>query len=429
MTTTPTDAPHEPGPGTPPGAPEAHHLGALRRSVADRHIAGVGGGLAQHFRIDPIIVRVALVVLIFFGGAGLILYIGAWLLVPEEGKASAIVRLDERSRAFLLYIVAGLAALALLGETAGHLHAPWPVFVIAVIALLIIGERRGELRLPGRRESASAGSGIAPEPSSQAYAAGHQTQWAPEQTQLRSTDPITTDPITTDPVALTQLRPPAAGGGPTGVPTAPANPRKRGPILFWFTVALIALAEGVLGIVDLAGASVAGPAYPALAVGIIGLMLVLGAFWGRAGGLILLGFVASFVLVGSLAADKWQLDGHGRSVHYTPTSTAALRTDYHLGTGELRLDLSQVSDPTALAGRSISVTGHVGSIEIVVPPQISTTADGVVKGPGQVEIFGEGHGGIHPRNSGSVTGSLTTVPLYIHANLNVGQITVETSDE
>ncbi|WP_017934629.1 PspC domain-containing protein [Nocardioides sp. Iso805N] len=175
MTTTPTDAPHEPGPGTPPGAPEPHHLGALRRSVGDRHIAGVGGGLAQHFRIDPIIVRVALVVLIFFGGAGLILYIGVWLLVPEEGKASAIVRLDERSRSFLLYLVAGLAALALLGETAGHLHAPWPVFVIAVIALLIIGERRGELRLPGRREPVSAtgapapgatapgaGSGIAP---------------------------------------------------------------------------------------------------------------------------------------------------------------------------------------------------------------------------------------------------------------------------
>ncbi|WP_017934628.1 hypothetical protein [Nocardioides sp. Iso805N] len=230
-------------------------------------------------------------------------------------------------------------------------------------------------------------------------------------------------------MALTQLQPSATGAAPIGVPTAPVNPRKRGPILFWFTIALIALAEGVLGIVDLAGASVAGPAYPALAVGIIGLMLVLGAFWGRAGGLILLGFLASFVLVGSLAADKWQLDGHGRSVHYAPTSTAALRTDYRLATGELRLDLSQVSDPTALAGRSISVTGHVGSIEIVVPPQISTTADGVVKGPGQVEIFGEGHGGIHPRNSGSVTGSLTTVPLYIHANLNVGQITVETSDE
>ncbi|WGL51751.1 PspC domain-containing protein [Nocardioides sp. BP30] len=392
MTTTPTDAPHDPGPGTPAGAPASHHLGNLRRSRDDRHIAGVGGGLARHFQIDPIVVRVALVVLIFFGGAGLILYIGAWLFVPQEGKRSAIVRLDERSRAFVLYGVAALATVALLGDTAGHLHAPWPVFVIAVIALLIISERRGELRLPGRREPAGA------------------TPPATQQTQQ------------------TQQAPPQVPA-PDDVPVAPTNPRKRGPILFWFTIALIALAEGVLGIVDLAGASVAGPAYPALAVGIIGLMLVVGAFWGRAGGLILLGFVTSLVLVGSLAADKWQLDGHGRSVHYTPTSTAALRTEYHLGTGELRLDLSQVSDPTALSGRSVSVTGHVGSIEIVVPPQISTTAEGVVKGPGQVEIFGEGHGGIHPRNSGSVTGSLTSVPLYIHADLNVGQITVETSDE
>ena len=45
-------------------------LGRLRRTVRDRHIAGVAGGLARHLDVDPIIVRVAFVVAAFFGGAG-----------------------------------------------------------------------------------------------------------------------------------------------------------------------------------------------------------------------------------------------------------------------------------------------------------------------------------------------------------------------
>ena len=49
----------------------------------------------------------------------------------------------------------------------------------------------------------------------------------------------------------------------------PPKPRKRGPILFWFTLALITLSLGILGTVDAAGAPVADGAYPALAVWII----------------------------------------------------------------------------------------------------------------------------------------------------------------
>ena len=50
------------------------------------------GGLARHLDIDPIIVRVALVVLVFFGGSGLLLYGAMWLLVPEEGHAVPAAR-------------------------------------------------------------------------------------------------------------------------------------------------------------------------------------------------------------------------------------------------------------------------------------------------------------------------------------------------
>jgi phage shock protein PspC (stress-responsive transcriptional regulator) len=49
-------------------------------------IAGVCGGLARYFNIDPVIVRVAAVALVFAGGAGLLAYLAAWLLVPDEAQ-------------------------------------------------------------------------------------------------------------------------------------------------------------------------------------------------------------------------------------------------------------------------------------------------------------------------------------------------------
>ena len=59
----------------------------LRRSVSDRKIAGVAGGLGRYFDIDPLIFRVVLVVLAVFGGSGLLLYAIGWLLIPEEGES------------------------------------------------------------------------------------------------------------------------------------------------------------------------------------------------------------------------------------------------------------------------------------------------------------------------------------------------------
>ena len=60
-------------------------LSRLRRTVGpDRKIAGVAGGLARHLDVDPLLVRVLLVVLSIFGGAGLVLYLALWLFVPED---------------------------------------------------------------------------------------------------------------------------------------------------------------------------------------------------------------------------------------------------------------------------------------------------------------------------------------------------------
>jgi phage shock protein C len=55
----------------------------LYRSVADRKIAGVCGGLAEYLGLDPLLVRILMVVLALVSGAGVLFYILVWILVPE----------------------------------------------------------------------------------------------------------------------------------------------------------------------------------------------------------------------------------------------------------------------------------------------------------------------------------------------------------
>ena len=48
-------------------------------------LTGTAAGIAAHLGIDPTLVRVLFCVLAFMGGAGIPLYLVAWLLIPEEG--------------------------------------------------------------------------------------------------------------------------------------------------------------------------------------------------------------------------------------------------------------------------------------------------------------------------------------------------------
>ena len=50
----------------------------------NRMIAGVCGGIAEYFNIDPTIVRILWVLFTFAGGAGILAYIIAWIIIPER---------------------------------------------------------------------------------------------------------------------------------------------------------------------------------------------------------------------------------------------------------------------------------------------------------------------------------------------------------
>ena len=56
----------------------------LYRSQSERMIAGVCGGLADYFDIDPTLVRLLFVLLFFLGGNGILIYLIMLILVPSE---------------------------------------------------------------------------------------------------------------------------------------------------------------------------------------------------------------------------------------------------------------------------------------------------------------------------------------------------------
>jgi phage shock protein PspC (stress-responsive transcriptional regulator) len=70
----------------------------LYRRREGRIIAGVCAGLADYFGVDPTIARLVFALLTVFGGSGILLYLLAWLVIPEEGEKTSLVadRINRR---------------------------------------------------------------------------------------------------------------------------------------------------------------------------------------------------------------------------------------------------------------------------------------------------------------------------------------------
>lgn len=135
MTSTP-----QPGPGRSRPALGFH------RSVDDRVVAGVAGGLGERLGVDPVFVRVAFVTLAFAGGAGVILYLLGWLVsddLPEDAVRRAVRDPNLQQAVALGLIVLGLLLLLRnvglwLGDT-----LVWPI-VIAAFGSVVMWTRGSE---------------------------------------------------------------------------------------------------------------------------------------------------------------------------------------------------------------------------------------------------------------------------------------------
>ena len=71
----------------------------MHRSKKGQLVAGVCAGLGEYFQVDPTLIRLGFAVLSIFGGAGILLYLIAWIILPEEEEDTSIAEnLISKSR-------------------------------------------------------------------------------------------------------------------------------------------------------------------------------------------------------------------------------------------------------------------------------------------------------------------------------------------
>jgi len=106
----------------------------LFRSRGDRVIGGVCGGVAKYFNIDPVLVRVGAVALIFLGGAGILAYIAAVLLVPNEGVDGGAPEPPRRGMA-ITGVVLLVVAICVVLPFQGGWGPDWGLVPLGFVAL------------------------------------------------------------------------------------------------------------------------------------------------------------------------------------------------------------------------------------------------------------------------------------------------------
>ena len=231
----------------------------------ERWIAGVAGGVAYRFGLDPVLVRCVWVVLSIFAGVGLVLYGVAWALLPEESDGR--IHLEEALSGRFNAGLAGAIGMTIIGMstfgsgfipnwyvheagTAGIAAALWPLFwlgliVLAIVFLIRSAQNRSANRKAARGhrgpqpwQASTPGAAQAPgsRPGSQAGPAGQAGGFTPAAGSASAWDSST-------PGSGTPTFNQSAGGQswqsrsyrqrppyqPVPMPVRPARPRRPGP--------------------------------------------------------------------------------------------------------------------------------------------------------------------------------------------------------
>lgn len=123
----------------------------LFRPKDGRWLGGVAEGLGRFFDMSPTIYRIAFVALAFAGGTGVVLYVAAWLVIPEEGAEDSVAAAELKKhrghpRRLLGFALLGAIALAVLSS----IHV-WPspgnFWVLAALLIAVLAWWRGRVVL------------------------------------------------------------------------------------------------------------------------------------------------------------------------------------------------------------------------------------------------------------------------------------------
>lgn len=459
-------------------------IAELRRSTTDSHLAGLCGGIARHWGVDPKIVRVAAALLVFSSGIGLIAYAAGWLLIPREDRSlplwkekSSWARGRSDTTLWIIASIVGFVAFLALGS-----YFPFGVFPVVVVGLVWY------FAVHRPRKSASAPRAVEQQPTARAFDQAAQ-QWAQRVQEQRSvSDNPNPAPTTwqnlnvTSPQPLTEAAPtqlstptaPRAAAMPTppaahlsvpqpAAPTvvegfqpfnphvttnpvpsplpaatglvpfpervgdaAPAKPKRR--TLRWWIIALCASVLALVVVAESTNETAPAYAYPAAVLLVVGLTLAVAAFFTKPRGLVAVAVIAAVVTGITAAIPSHPSSWNVGTQEYSFATTAeiprhTIRTDL----GQLRIDLSNL---TVTENRTMRVRVGTGETTIVVPRGDRVRIDWSVKAGSVMTPDGNTDGvrieGTWPESTPSTsTGSAATPRLTIDLNVNMGDVTIE----
>lgn len=368
------------------------------------HVAGVCAGIGVRYDVDPVLIRVAFVVSTFFGGAGLVLYLAGWLLLPRYGDqvspAESLVGRGQSSesstKVVVLLVVLAVAASAFGPLGAGVGGSGFVSMVLMLGGLWLLYQRRPEPPvLPGAPQLFPQNPFQAPFQQSQYQQSQYQQApfaqhtgapgpapadpdfWTKPEPESPRTGAQSPGPEPAPPQDPLLQRPTPPSWDPLGVapfawdlpeptPTTAVVPAKQPRSRLTTTVlGLAVLAAAAAGAVASAGevAWLTPARIGAIALAVIGLGLLVGAFLHRGYGLLvvtgpLLGFVVLASLVGPIDTSSW-----GEQL-YSPRTAAELQPAYSVQMGALQLDLRGLE---LTEDETVSVETRFGATEILLP--------------------------------------------------------------
>jgi len=374
----PPEPPHEPAAYSAPAAYVPQRR--LLRRQEGKIIAGVCSGLGAYTGVDPVIWRIGFVVLVFGGGAGLLAYIIAWLIMPmaRPGEHMPEPALGPDSSQVGRWVGIGLLAVGALILFNGFWHFRGGVFW--GLLLLGIGVAIWGRDLVGPRSPRPNGRPpMSPPPTS-----------PPPSTNPTGTSPTTPiTPPTTPPPPTPPPRYSAAASAPRPQPAAVATAeraRREPPsVLGRLVIGASALAIGVALLLDnLDVINITPRGVFAVLLALVGLGLVIGAWWGQARWLIIPGILLTIALAITSLIPLHIRGGLGE-VTWSPESRANVRGSYELFAGQAILDLSKVDFES---DRTVEVDVTFGELLIVVAEDQPVDASAKIQG-GEMDLLGE----------------------------------------
>ncbi|MBB5154849.1 PspC domain-containing protein [Saccharopolyspora phatthalungensis] len=329
------------------------------RPLAGGKVGGVAAAIGVRYGIDPILVRVAFVLAALYGGAGLVLYLLGWLLFPKEGDpapGSAEPTRQPTSTALAVVLVVLLVPVVF-----------WLTSSPSIIGLAL---GLGALYLVHRNYGDRGVAPAAPTPAD-----------APQPT-VPVTDNTWVYPgsaaVTAPPNETPQQTPPAwdpLGAAPFAwdlpEPNEPEEPEPQRPRRRWISFATLGLAAFFGGLAATLGAR--PDIALAIALGVLGLGMIAGAFLrgGR-------GLIGAAIPVGALAmllavVPPDGITGGLGNEEITPSSIEQVQPHYQRSAGSLVLNMQDLRIADGQELRTGAKVGF-GDILVRVPPKVDVTA-------------------------------------------------------